>query len=120
MAGLYPVGIIVAALEVRALRGVPRVRQRGGIHSRASAGYVAGLGLPAFLAMPFLVQSVASGVTLKGWLVLAVALAGWALWMGVLVLLIEFIAMAWSWDTPTGGVATDSAPSPRGETKSDD
>jgi small-conductance mechanosensitive channel len=104
MAGLYPVGIVVAALEVRAMSGVARIRLRGGIYNRASAFVVVASAFPAAMAIPVLVSSVATGITLKGWLVGTVAVAGWMLWVGVISLLIELAVLARKLDTSTGGI----------------
>lgn len=94
LANLYAAGILAAMVEVRVLGAVPRRRTRGGIHDRASGGAIALMAVPAGFSIPVLANSVAQGVTLKGPPALFVGLAGYVLVLGLIPLLIEFVALA--------------------------
>ncbi|WP_146243152.1 hypothetical protein [Curtobacterium sp. MCPF17_031] len=94
LASLYAAGIIAAGIEVRALAKVGRHRLPGGIHDRASGGAIATMAFPAFLSIPPLAQSVAMGVPLRGGWAVAVTASGYLMFLGLIPLVIEFVALA--------------------------
>lgn len=99
LAEVYATGILFVAVEVFLIARVPRVRLRRGLYSRASGGAVAALALPAFAALPVIVTSVIDDEPLGGVIGGMVRLAGGALWLGALALLVELAFMARQGDT---------------------
>ncbi len=110
MATLYPVGVLLALVEVRFLAKVPRTRLRFGIHSRASAFWIALMAVPSVIAIPLLVTSVAHDVPLKGWSVAWVGFAGWVMWSALIPLVTELVFAAAKYDAPVA-----AQPSSQGE-----
>ncbi|MDO8120644.1 hypothetical protein Q6346_04865 [Isoptericola sp. b490] len=110
LAQAYATGIVFVTVEVFLISKTPRVRMRGGIYSRASGGAVGSLAFPAFVALPWILGGLVDGQALGGARAAVVRIAGWALWLGALALLIELISLARAADRD-GPRASDRSPS---------
>ncbi|MFD1714171.1 hypothetical protein ACFSBZ_06790 [Amnibacterium flavum] len=113
LATLYPIGVLAAIVDVRAITREPRVRVRKSIkkvgfalYSRPSAGMIAVLSLPAFMSVWPLANAVATGVAPKGWLVAFVGLSGTLLLGSLSAFVIELVWLAFKADVSADGATT--------------